>query len=309
MNQNRRTFIQTSASATATLLLSSLDSFASPDKSAIVNKNFELKVLGTNWGFEGNTDQFCAAVKKEGYDGIEVWWPGDKKGQDELFAALKKHSLDVGFLCGGSQSDWKEHLETFKNATTAAATNVIQKPLYINCHSGRDHFSFEQNKAFIDHTTQLSKQTGITICHETHRSRIMFAANITRQFMEKIPELKLTFDVSHWCNVHESMLGDQKETVDMALERVEHIHARIGHPEGPQVNDPRAPEWDVVVKQHFDWWDIVVERKKKNGERVTILTEFGPPDYMSTLPYTRQPLADQWAINVHMMKLLRNRYQ
>jgi hypothetical protein len=136
----------------------------------------------------------------------------------------------------------------------------------------------------------------------------MFAAPLTRMYMEKIPELKLTFDVSHWCNVHESMLADQKETINMALQRVEHIHARIGHPEGPQVNDPRAPEWEAVVKQHFDWWDIVADRKKKNGERMTILTEFGPADYMPTLPYTRQPLADQWAINVHMMTLLRKRY-
>jgi hypothetical protein len=52
----------------------------------------------------------------------------------------------------------------------------------------------------------------------------------------------------------------------------------------------------------------VIERKKKNGERMTILTEFGPPDYIPTLPYTRQPLSDQWAINVYMMKLLRKRY-
>jgi hypothetical protein len=29
---------------------------------------------------------------------------------------------------------------------------------------------------------------------------------------------------------------------------------------------------------------------------------------MPTLPYTRQPLADQWGINVHMMQLLRKRY-
>lgn len=94
----------------------------------------------------------------------------------------------------------------------------------------------------------------------------------------------------------------------MALERVEHIHARIGHEEGPQVNDPRAPEWEAAVKQHFAWWDKVAERKKRNGERMTILTEFGPPTYMPTLPYTRQPLADQWAINVYMMKLLRQRY-
>jgi len=52
----------------------------------------------------------------------------------------------------------------------------------------------------------------------------------------------------------------------------------------------------------------VVARKKKNGDRMVFLTEFGPPDYMPTMAYTQQPLADQWAINVHMMNLLRKRY-
>ena len=64
MNQNRRNFIQTTTSATAALLFSPLDIFATPYKSAIVNKNFELKILATNWGFNGTTDQFCAAAKK-----------------------------------------------------------------------------------------------------------------------------------------------------------------------------------------------------------------------------------------------------
>jgi len=274
-----------------------------------MDNKFELKIMATNWGFNGNVDAFCASAKKEGYDGIEMWWPELKKDQDELFAALNKHQLDIGFLCGGSQSNPAEHLEYFKKAIDAAATNTVQRPLYINCHSGRDFFTYEQNKLFIDHTTALKKQTGITICHETHRSRIMFAAHVTRNFIEKNPDLKLTFDVSHWCNVHESLLQDQKENLEMALARVEHIHARIGHPEGPQVNDPRAPEWNTTVKQHFEWWDKVLDRKKKNGERMTILTEFGPPDYMPTLPYTRQPLGDQWAINVYMMQLLRKRYQ
>lgn len=146
------------------------------------------------------------------------------------------------------------------------------------------------------------------ICHETHRSRILFAAPVARQFIERLPDLKITFDVSHWCNVSESYLQDQEETLSLTLDRVEHIHARIGHPEGPQVNDPRAPEWDEAVKTHFAWWDKIVERKRREGSPVTFLTEFGPPDYMPTTPYTRQPLADQWAINVHMMHLLRKRY-
>jgi sugar phosphate isomerase/epimerase len=190
----------------------------------------------------------------------------------------------------------------------AAATNKVQKPLYINCHSGKDYFSYEENKAFIDHTTALAKQTGLLICHETHRSRMLYAAPAAKQYLQNNPDLKLTFDVSHWCNVSESFLQDQPQTVSLAIDRAEHIHARIGHPEGPQVSDPRAPEWEGAVKAHLAWWDRIVARKKEKGERITILTEFGPPDYMPTTAYTRQPLSDQWAINVYMMHLLRKRY-
>ena len=69
----------------------------------------------SNWGFEGTTDDFCAKAKQEGYDGIEMWWPTDnKQAQDELFAALKKHQLQVGFLVGGGQSNPQEHLAILK---------------------------------------------------------------------------------------------------------------------------------------------------------------------------------------------------
>jgi len=310
MKQGRRKFIKTSAAGSAALFLSSLETFSLSAKPFFtMNKNYELKIMATNWGFGGTMDAFCAKVKKEGYDGVELWWPADNKmAQDEMFAALKIHQLEIGFLCGGSQSNPQEHLDYYKKMIDAAAKQNIQRPLYINNHSGKDHFSFDDNKKFIEHTNALSKETGILICHETHRGRMLFAAHITKMFVEKFPELRLTLDISHWCNVHESLLSDQKETVEMVLERTDHIHARIGHAEGPQVNDPRAPEWENAVKQHFEWWDKVVERKKTNGERMTFLTEFGPPDYMPTMAYTRQPLSDQWAINVHMMNLLRKRY-
>ncbi len=238
-----------------------------------------------------------------------MWWPDTKaKDQKELFAALEKHELEIGYLCGSGHKDPATNLESFKRAINAASTQSAKKPLYINCHSGKDFFTYEKSKLFIDHTTETTTKTGIKICHETHRGRILFAAHIARNFIEKNPALRLTLDISHWCNVHESLLEDQTETVAMALERVEHLHARIGHQEGPQVNDPRAPEWENAVKAHFVWWDKVLERKMKVGETMTILTEFGPPNYLPTLPYTQQPVADQWAINVYMMHLLRKRY-
>jgi sugar phosphate isomerase/epimerase len=308
MSYSRRNFIQTTGSATTALLLASLDVLAEKSPTTTMHKNFELKVLATNWGYKGSVDQYCAHVKKEGYDGIEIWWPLDKQLQDELFAALKKYQLEVGFLVAGDQPDFRDHLDRFKQMIGAAARNTVQRPIYINCHSGRDFFSFEQNQAFIDHTLSLSAETGILILHETHRSRMCFAAPATRHFIEKNPGMRLTLDISHWTNVHNSLLDDQTENVALALDRVDHIHSRIGHPDGPQVNDPRAPEWGDCVKAHLAWWDKVVELKKQRGERLTILTEFGPPDYMPALPYTRQPLADQWAINVYMMQLLRKRY-
>ncbi len=304
MKLNRRQFIAATTATGTSLLLSSMESFAKPIM-ANNQSGYSLMIFATNWGFSGSWDEFAWKVKQAGYDGMEIWWPGDEKDRNDLFAALDKHKLKIGFLVGGGDKDFQKHLAQFQQSLSAAAK---AKPVYINCHSGKDFFSFDQSKQFMDFTEKVNKETGVPIYHESHRGRILFAANITRQFIEKVPGLRLTLDISHWCNVHESYLSDQEETIALALNRTDHIHARIGHPEGPQVSDPRAPEWKQAVETHFGWWDKVVERKKKEGKLMTFLTEFGPPDYMPTLPYTRQAVANQWDINVYMMEVLRKRY-
>ena len=310
MPLNRRKFLSTTTTALGGAMIAPLAQNTVMDKpSFTIPPDFTLKIMATNWGFPGSVDAFCEKAKAEGYDGIEMWWQGDKGKQDELFYALKKHQLEIGFLCGAHESSFEKNLQSFQQQITAASTQTIQKPLYINCHSGKDFFSFEQNEKMIQATIDAAAKSAVPISHETHRSRILYSAPVARQFAEAIPGLRVTLDISHWCNVHESLLQDQEETVNLILQRVDHIHARVGHPEGPQVNDPRAPEWDATVKQHIAWWDKVVEIKIKQGvKKLSFLTEFGPPDYLPALPYTRQPVADQWEINVYMMNLLKKRY-
>lgn len=300
---NRRNFLSTATAGAATL--------ASPSKALSESTKqkpaagFQLLILGTNWGFPGSYDEFCAKAKAAGYDGAEIWWPGDEKNRNALLEALNKHGLKMAFLWGSGEKDFQKHEADFQKMIKSI---LDVKPIYINCHSGKDYFSAEQNQKLIDYSYKISAQSGVPVYHETHRGRALFATTAAKNFIEKSSDLRITFDVSHWCNVHESMLGDQTEILDLTLSRTEHIHARVGHPEGPQVNDPRAPEWKEILQTHLSWWDKVVDRKKKEGGRITFLTEFGPPDYMPTLPYTRQPLADQWGINVYMMELLRKRY-
>lgn len=304
MPLSRREFLTISAMTGTQVLVNSLDAFSRPLGAASL-PGFNLMIFATNWGYSGSWDAFCERISKLGYDGAELWFPSDESDRKTVFSAFAKYNLKMGFLVGGSDSDPVKHFAQFRTAVESAAAH---KPVYINCHSGRDHFSFEQNRQFIDLTTKVTASTGVPIYHETHRARILYSAPVARQYMEQLPALRITFDVSHWCNVHESMLDDQPETLAMTLGRVDHIHARIGHAEGPQVNDPRAPEWANYVTAHFKWWDKVVERKKAEGGLMTFLTEFGPVDYMPALPYTRQPIADQWEINRHMLDTLRKRY-
>ncbi|MEQ1675934.1 MAG: twin-arginine translocation signal domain-containing protein [Chitinophagaceae bacterium] len=306
MKHNRRNFIKLTGAATTAALLSSLESVAAANKpSFTVNKDFELLILATDWGYTGSYDSFFAKIKADGYDGAETWCPGDEKGRTELATAVQKHGMKVGLLYGAGDSNPQKNYDEFvKTLNECVALN----PIYINCHTAKDFFTPEELHPFFKFTSTFSQQKNIPVYHETHRGRALYSAPVTKGYIEKHADLRITFDVSHWCVVHESMLEDQAETLAKVLDRTDHIHARIGFQEGPQVNDPRAPEWEYAVKQHFLWWDKVVEQKKKKGERMTFLTEFGPPLYMPTLPYTLQPLSDQWAINVHMMKLLRKRY-
>src|SRR5690349_12707291 len=98
---NRKKFIATSASASTALLLSSLNVLSSTTPTNMdKNIKLDLQLLATNWGFQGNLDAYCTKVKAEGYDGVEIWWPTEKKWQDEIFDAMKKYNLSVGFLFG-----------------------------------------------------------------------------------------------------------------------------------------------------------------------------------------------------------------
>ncbi len=305
MSVTRRSFL-----SNATLLCSSLflgDQLLKPAKkpSFAIPANFSLKVMATNWGFAGSFDEFCAKAKATGYDGIEVWLPGNEADRDALFNAIDKHGLAFGFLAGSGESDFQKHYDQFQKAVETAASF---KPLYVNCHSGRDYFTFDQAKSIINYTTRYSQSSGVKIYHETHRSRILFAAHVARTFIEALPDLRLTLDISHWCNVHESLLADQQETVALALSRTDHIHTRVGHAESPQITDPRAPEWKNAVDAHFAWWDQVVKNKIDRGEVLTMTAEFGPPDYMATVPFTHQPLVDLWDVNAYMLQTCKERY-
>lgn len=267
-----------------------------------------IKFFSPHWGMENlPLEQAFRKIKEAGYDGVEMAVPFHSKERDYFLSLLEKFELDlIAQQWSAAGNTFEEYKQSFKEHLYYFAS---VKPLFINSQTGKDYYPFEQNLELIHLASQIERETGIPIVHETHRGKFSFCAAITRRFLETIPDFSIAADFSHWCNVSESYLQDQQQTVMVAINRTKHIHARVGHPQGAQVSDPRVPEWQEALNYHLQWWDIIIDKQQKAGTSLlTITPEFGPWPYMPALPYTRQPVTSQWEVNLYMRNLLKERY-
>jgi len=259
----------------------------------------------TDWGNSLPMDAFLAKAKAAGYDGVELWMPAEEDKKKSLQEGLKKYELEVIFLHGTARNlPFEKALEVYELGLQEI---LAWKPVKVNSHTGNDFWTSEQNLAFIALGDRYAKQVGIPVLHETHRGRFSYTLPESVAMLRKFPNLKYTLDVSHWMVVHERLLTESDPLLQEIFPAVDHIHARVGFAEGPQVPNPAAPEWNNEVKAHLDIWEKII--RSHTGKVFTVTTEFGPPPYMATVPFTNQPLADQWEANVWIMNALKSRFQ
>lgn len=271
----------------------------------------ELQFFCPRWGCETlSWEDFLTKVCRADYEGVEFAIPSSISSEelDQICDSVERYGLlMIGQHFDTYESNYERHFEIYQ----AWFEKIKPYPfLKINSQTGKDYFSADQNKALIAVAKNFSSQSGICVVHETHRNKFSFAAHVTRGYLEEIPDLQITFDVSHWVNVAESWLTDQADAIDIAIQRTRHIHARVGYTEGPQVPDPRVPEWQQALQAHLNWWDqVIFHRQSEGSPSLTITPEFGPYPYLVELPITRQPITNQWDVNQWMMRFLRERYQ
>ncbi|MBP1646667.1 MAG: sugar phosphate isomerase/epimerase [Bacteroidetes bacterium] len=266
----------------------------------------EVIYIGTAWGLEFPTiEATLEKVKEGGYDGVEMGVPANPAEAKRLRAVLD----DLGLALVAQQ--WtqgltpEEHARSFEEQYRRGAEF---HPLLVNSHTGKDSWTTADNVVILRKAKELEDELGVPVAHEIHRGRMTYSTVAVMGLLDAMPTLQLTADFSHWCCVHESLLEDQQERVQRAIEHSLHIHARVGHPEGPQVTDPRAPEWRQAVEAHLEWWQKILQQRARAGAKtLTICPEFGPPGYMVVQPYTRQPIADLREVNLYMKDLLKER--
>ncbi|HMP77192.1 MAG TPA: TIM barrel protein [Kiritimatiellia bacterium] len=267
-----------------------------------------LLFICPRWGSEAlEPEAFVARVREAAYDGIELSATDPDPVVERVVSLARDAGLQLILQHWDIQTrDLGAHLKQFEARLRYAASF---KPMFTNSHTGRNLFTLEQNREVFSCAARVAADTGVPVVHETHRGRCCHTAWRTVELLRAEPSVRIALDMSHWCCVSESLLEDQTDFVEAVVPHVDHIHARVGWAHGPQVSDPRAPEWESALEAHLKWWDRCVAHKRAVGaDRLTIAPEFGPPPYLPVLPFTREPVASQWDINVHMMNLLRARY-
>lgn len=261
----------------------------------------EMNIFHALWGMEGSYAELLFRAAEEGYAGIEAPLP-PKEQESEFKELLHEHRLS--YIAQVVTSG--DHASSFESQVLGAGAF---HPLLIVSHSAQDSMPWKEQLRFFEHALSVQHSVGIPIGHETHRSRAMFTPWTTAELLQELPELRITADFSHWCCVTESMLEQHQAELELAFKHTIHIHARVGHAQGPQVPHPAAPEYAHELATFKGWWSRIFREREREGAACTTVTpEYGPPGYMPTLPFTRQPVSGLRHVNSWMAEWLRQQF-
>ncbi|KAJ1632369.1 hypothetical protein T492DRAFT_989086 [Pavlovales sp. CCMP2436] len=157
--------------------------------------------------------------------------------------------------------------------------------LGVNCHTGTDVWSEAEGARFFAAiagpvaTLQLPRLT-----HETHRGRFLCCPFATARLLDAVPSVRLTSDLSHWVIKTERLL-DAREEAELLRTHIapacDHIHARVGTAQAPQLVDDDAPSAAVASERLHGWWQTIWDAREAASfsARDTIFTatvEHGP---------------------------------
>jgi sugar phosphate isomerase/epimerase len=264
------------------------------------------------WGFKAPLAAALETAERGGFDGLElnIHHPslvGDPDRAARLLDAGRPLVLEV--VTGGGYVPElavtpAQHLAELGDQLNRCAD---LRPHRVTVLTGSDAWPLERQRAFLAEAQELAAASGLPVSFETHRSRCLGMPWTVGPLLEAVPGLRLTADLSHWCVVAERLMTPDLEPVQVMADRVDHIHARVGHAQGPQVSHPFAPEHAEALAAHRACWQVFSARALGRGAPPPSFTpEFGPDGYMPTLPFTDRPVADLLSINTAMARWLRS---
>ena len=265
----------------------------------------QLQLFKTLWGHEGSIRLAADRAVNAGFHGIEGPAPENRLAQQRWKSVLYENNLryiaeitTAGSYIPDRSASLHDHLESFKRKLEHS---LALEPVFITCLGGCDAWPEQQNLEFYARAMQIADSVDVVISFETHRGRAFFNPWVTDRIVAQLPDIKLTCDFSHWCVVCERLMDSELEIIQRLAANAWHIHARVGYEQGPQVPNPAAMEYEYALRAHQHWWELIWQQQILANRKVTTMTaEYGPDGYLHEQPFSREPVANLWALNQWM---------
>ncbi|CAM4245707.1 sugar phosphate isomerase/epimerase [Paenibacillus endophyticus] len=267
-----------------------------------------MEGLAGTAGYAATTEEKIKRIAENGFDGINAFVPSSDDSQL-----------------------WKEKLEQYGlsfsvnayPASTADMSAFIEKAIqfgsvdYINVQVMKPFLTGEQALELLSGIDALSRHAGIPIFIETHRGTITQDLIRTRQFLEALPELRLTIDYSHYVVAGElhTISSEAEEMLQSLLPHAGSIHTRISNGEQVQIDPGEAGEHPMLP--HFArWWEEAMDQwraaERRESDRFPVVIELGPAPYAITRDEAgarREELGDRWSQALYLKQLVRQLWQ
>ncbi len=252
---------------------------------------------GPEWSMEEKFHK----VKEAGFDGIEMWV--EPRDEDHVRRLIDETGL---YLATGFHPNSRED---FRKCLTQARR---LKAEYIFVHPGNPWMSDEEAVELVSDGYKMAYDLGVPMTLETHRGTVTENPYRAMRLAERIPQLRLTGDLSHY-GVGEELGGAPAavmiERWSPLLDRIDTMQTRITN--GEQVQLDVGDGSGRLAQNWVELWAEVLRRWRRRarlGDWFPFATELGPPPY-SILDLNGNELSDRWAQSLVMKKLIRQSWE
>ena len=244
-----------------------------------------LLIFQSLWSMERRSAQYpelsleenIEKIASAGFDGISTHWY-DRKVVSRVAGLLKQHGLQAEGQCfPKTVDDLKPVLEI------AAEYNVHHICLQPDVRLRR----LEDCIPLLEGWQRLAEEAGIDVWIETHRDRMTTDLFFTLDLLDRLPDLRLLGDISHFLVGREfawPVSDENHALIHRILDSSWAFHGRVASREQVQIeiSFPHHRPW---VDLFLGWWEYGFKSWKKRANEDATLAftcELGPKPYAIT---------------------------
>ncbi|MEX2648534.1 MAG: sugar phosphate isomerase/epimerase [Alphaproteobacteria bacterium] len=158
---------------------------------------------------------------------------------------------------------------------------------------------------YVEGWRTIAEAAGVALNIETHRNELTNDLIFTLHLLDRVPDLRLEADLSHYLVGREMAFPIAEENhalMHRILDNAWGLQGRVASRE--QIQVPLFPHLRHWLDLFLGWWDYGMRswrRRAGPDDRLTFLCELGPPEYAITGPDGYE-LSDRWSESQVLMR-------